>query len=171
MAIAGLENPDSILFGGLHPDLKSIPKSRILLRIGLHHASDFCNSIWICNPMLVQQIPTYRLSCLLLRRHSPFRHPRWHKRVDTTLSSLAHKSKGFATHTRVLAVMIQADDTGFNSRRRKPFCHPRRHRSGVGTTPSRLVRPPRVLSRLRAGLQEVSGVLQQLVHYSWEVLP
>ena len=44
----------AFLFGGLHLDLKSIPKNRIWLRIGLHNASDFCNPIRICNPLLAQ---------------------------------------------------------------------------------------------------------------------
>ena len=37
----------AFLFGGLHLDLKSIPKNRIWLRIGLHHTSNFCNPIRI----------------------------------------------------------------------------------------------------------------------------
>ena len=54
IAIAGMQNPDCIPFWWIAPGFEILSKKRIWLRIGLHHASDFCNPIRICNPFLAQ---------------------------------------------------------------------------------------------------------------------
>ena len=73
IAITGLQNPDCISFWWIAPGFEIHFKIRIWLRIGLHHASDFCNPIRICSPFFHCTIKC-QLSYLFHRRHRSFRH-------------------------------------------------------------------------------------------------